>query len=243
MPSPKIIEIASYPKCGNTWLRYILAQAFSVDPNQDIPDVHQMKDMTFESIRKINLECGNFGFYKSHILDNPSIATEKIILIYRHPLDVFFSSLNYFKLHGQHEKFIGGVVKSVEEIYRDGELEHYFSEFCDDVGLKYFNGMLGEKSNYQVYLSDAFSNSKVIPVKYEDLIDRPVEAINSLLSSIIPCAEKIDESVFFAVDKQTKFSNNPFFWKAKKETYKEYLSSEQVERFLVKNTFFKSVGY
>ena len=44
MPLAKIIEIASYPKCGNTWIRQLLANTFSLHVDFGIPEIHQQKD-------------------------------------------------------------------------------------------------------------------------------------------------------------------------------------------------------
>ncbi|HEB61761.1 MAG TPA: hypothetical protein ENI82_01285 [Bacteroidetes bacterium] len=227
----KIIEVASYPKCGNTWLRYILAGIFDIDIHKGIPDIHQQGEKTRDLIQIIKLRS-EFGFYKSHILDHPSMNPDYIICIYRHPLDVFFSSLNYFKITGSREQFINGILKNVEEIYRDGELSIYLDEFNESLGSSYYNKMLGAMSNYKLYIEAAFDNLKVITVRYEDLIDAPYETIMTLLSSVFPNVKiEFDNSLFSDVDLKTKKSGDPFFWKAKKETYKDYLTEKEIYKF------------
>ncbi|UPW20065.1 sulfotransferase domain-containing protein [Agarivorans sp. TSD2052] len=240
----KVIEISSYPKCGNTWLRYIIGQIFMLDPNKEIPDVHQHNYRTKEIMKSAVLKYDSYSFYKSHVLDNPNMKCDKVVLIYRNPLDVFFSSMNYFHLHKMTEQFKGGIVKNVDELVSAGELDYYFNKFCDDVGSGYFSSMLGERSNYKKYLQDAFNNDKVVSIRYEDLVDEPVVTVRNLLNKLMPNeAIELDLDIFVEVDEKTKFSNNSFFWKAKKNTHLDYLSKEQVEYFYSKNGYFNSLGY
>lgn len=240
----KIIEIASYPKCGNTWLRYIFAKVFNIDANKDIPDIHQHNDKTSVMMKQVDLSTGSCAFYKSHMLDFPKMQPDSIVLIYRHPLDVFFSSLNYFKLHNDVEKFHDGLVKSVDEIIQDGELSFYFEKFCTKLGGTFYEGMLGELSNYESYMRHALTHPKVIPVKYEDIIDDPVAAISSLLSKLMPDERfTLHKEMFAEVDAQTKYSNNAFFWKAIKNNYINYLNQQDVDLFFKKNQYFRDIGY
>ena len=150
--SCELIELTSYPKCGNTWLRYLLAKQFDLNVHSDIPDYHQRHGETKSLIKTIDVDSKTFGMYKSHVPNIKSIGPTKIALIYRHPLDVFLSCLNYFYINSWEEKFRNKKVKSVEEICNDGELDFYFETFLKEVGLNYYNGLLGQLSHYFDYL-------------------------------------------------------------------------------------------
>jgi hypothetical protein len=220
-----------------------MGQVLNLDPNVDIPDIHQNNEKTSEFMKPYMDKSGDYLFYKSHIFDNPNIHSDKIISIYRHPLDVFLSSLNYFNLHNDHDKFINGVVKSVDDIVADDELEHYFSVFCNNLGSDYFSGMLGEYSNYELYIRNALSAENVVPVKYEDIYDHPVETVTKLLSSIGLSSIEVKDSDFEHVNDVTKNSKNPFFWKSKKNNFIDFFTKEQVDRFFKINPYFRTLGY
>jgi hypothetical protein len=226
-----IIEIASYPKCGNTWLRYLLANAFNLNVDTGIPDVHQQKKKTREIMAQVSLSNNTF-FYKSHILDNQLILPDRIIYIYRHPLDVFFSSLNYFYITKNEKQFIGNILKSVEHIYYDNEIDYYFEDFLCRLGKNYYQDLLGDSSDYSIYVKRAFNNPKVIPLAYENLVDDPLNTFNKLLYILFPDDKiTVTKELFDIVNAVTKNSKKPFYWKAKKETFLEFLSELQIKDF------------
>ena len=102
MNNQEIIWLASYPKSGNTWLRFFLYSYYigiplnSGDINEKILDIHTNP----------NLENAGNGriFCKTHLIkspNHPSIeCTAGFIYILRHPKDVLLSNLNYFLLTG-----------------------------------------------------------------------------------------------------------------------------------------------
>ncbi|MDO6617614.1 sulfotransferase domain-containing protein [Shewanella sp. 6_MG-2023] len=240
----KIIEIASYPKCGNTWMRQLIANTFDLNVNTDVPDVHQQKENTKELMAKVSLADDTY-FYKSHLLDNQTMNPDKIIYIYRHPLDVFFSSLNYFYIRENVKNFKDEKLKSVEQIYKDGEMPYYFDAFNDNLGKEYYRGLLGDASDYSNYVKSALSNPKIIKIRYEDLVDNPESTFKNLLGQISPDFEvQLPESLFEDVNAVTKNSKKAFFWKAGKETYKEFLSTKQIELFNDKHhDLLQALGY
>lgn len=97
-----IVWLASYPKSGNTWVRFLLysvmydAPAQSLDIARKIPDIH--RPLPFENTDAKRL------FAKTHFAFSPkhpkADQTEKAVLIIRNPRDVLFSALNYRRLSG-----------------------------------------------------------------------------------------------------------------------------------------------
>ena len=98
----KLIWIASYPKSGNTWLRFFLYSYYygipmnSRDINKKIPDIHTPNKLDENLEKRV--------FSKTHFLNSnqhPHFAnTLGSIYIIRHPKDVLLSNLNYFRLTG-----------------------------------------------------------------------------------------------------------------------------------------------
>ena len=101
-----IVWLASYPKSGNTWLRFLLYNVMYGSPEQSldiarkIPDVHRPLPTDVSQEDRI--------FAKTHFMytdQHPKAAeTERAVLITRHPVDVLFSALNYRRLSGMTTK-------------------------------------------------------------------------------------------------------------------------------------------
>lgn len=98
--TPPIVWLASYPKCGNTWVRFMLyaylyaPPAASIDIPRRIPDLHRPLPM--------DPPAGPFMLAKTHFAlsdRHPSLAnTARAIHIIRNPRDVALSALNYRRL-------------------------------------------------------------------------------------------------------------------------------------------------
>lgn len=105
MTGQRVVWLASYPKSGNTWLRFLLycvvygVPERSADVVRRIPDIHQRDRWTPED------EHGPYRFIKSHFeltQTHPMLEqTCRAIHIIRDPRDVILSALNYRDLTGQ----------------------------------------------------------------------------------------------------------------------------------------------
>ena len=116
-PNRNDIFIVSYPKSGNTWLRFLLAnmvcdESITFDNiNNHIPDIYQV---TFGDLNKIK----HPAIFKSHEPFNPSYMN--VIYLVRNPVDVAFSLYNWgFNRQGLSipisdfvDKFLYGTVQS-----------------------------------------------------------------------------------------------------------------------------------
>lgn len=99
-----ITWLASYPKSGNTWLRFLLANIIhggmppsSLGVSKLVCDIHQ-PDVPFEPADSEQL------FIKTHFArtdQHPRIdETQKAVHVVRHPRDVLLSALNYRRMEG-----------------------------------------------------------------------------------------------------------------------------------------------
>lgn len=225
-------------------MRHLVGAFFGINVPNGIPDIHEKGPSTGSLMRSVTIE-EDVRFYKSHVCGNPAIRPDKVLLIYRHPLDVFLSSLNYFYIQKRKELFLNQIEKNVEQLKRDGELAYYFNDFMKRLGSNYYWDMLGSNSNYSSYLRRALANKKCCPIRYEDLIDRPLESFADLLHRLFPGAEfRLSHELFDRVDKKTKHSGKPFFWRATKEAYLEFLTPEQIDAFEKRHGgFLRRLGY
>lgn len=247
------VEIASYPKSGNTWFRHLVKSALKENLNVDyLPlDIHEKQYSDERCNSFININGTDFLIYKSHVLNSPLESPDKIIHIYRHPLDVFLSALNQLYNRASNfsdevlkNLFVNGVAKSVEQIHASGDMDFYFQRFLNNAGQNFWPGMLKDKSNYFEYNLSALENEKTISIRYEDLL-KNAEAI-----TIRVLNEVFDSSFFIKlneaeVNTSTKNSGNSnFYWKAKDKNYLEYLTLEQVDSFNQKyHQQLKVLGY
>ena len=101
--------ITSFPKSGNTWMRFIIYELFFNNENENnnnslnikkyIPDLHTLKIQNNKVV--LNNELINKKiFLKSHFSYNQmkNFPINKAIIIIRNPLNVFISLYNYYEL-------------------------------------------------------------------------------------------------------------------------------------------------
>lgn len=100
----KIIWLASYPKSGNTWLRFMLLnllmgkQSSTENMDKFIPDIHVLMPH-YAYPPRLNIPPGSTVLMKTHFMLWPEMPfinlTAGFIYIVRNPLDVVASAVNY----------------------------------------------------------------------------------------------------------------------------------------------------
>lgn len=104
-----IVWLASYPKCGSTWVRFMLYAALygpparSVEVPRKIPDLHRWMPLEAREAHETWPMLA-----KTHMMlteRHPKLAeTVGAIHIIRHPRDVVLSAINYQRLTGEGAK-------------------------------------------------------------------------------------------------------------------------------------------
>ena len=97
--------IASYPKSGNTWLRFIIYELYfghqskkisSINIEEFIPGINK------DSLQKVEEKRHKYRpiFFKSHYsyLQMKKFKLSKILLIIRNPLEVLSSLIDFYKI-------------------------------------------------------------------------------------------------------------------------------------------------
>ena len=94
----EIVWIASYPRSGNTWLRFLLANLLlpkverSTQVATTLPDIHRF-------VTGRHLFGPDRSYIKTHWAWRPDLPlrenTSSVVYLVRHPIDVVTSALNY----------------------------------------------------------------------------------------------------------------------------------------------------
>ncbi|NEQ65479.1 MAG: sulfotransferase domain-containing protein, partial [Symploca sp. SIO2D2] len=97
--NPPIVWLASYPKSGNTWLRFSVAALIEGDlpssrfVQERMPDIHESGFKPFLLLEQ------NIAFAKTHFMFSDSMPgrglTAGFIYVIRNPIDVLASNYNY----------------------------------------------------------------------------------------------------------------------------------------------------
>tara|TARA_B100001029_G_C15000737_1_gene417905 strand:+ start:297 stop:1130 length:834 start_codon:yes stop_codon:yes gene_type:complete len=214
-----IIWIASYPKSGNTWVRYFLKSYFNpIDKNLSL---ETKKDDNFSSttfpnpilLKEMNIDYFNFG----NIIKNWVSMQDAINLN---------NKINFLKTHNamctinnypftNAKNTLGGIyivrdpraiVASLADhfqISHEEAVENMMSpqhgEFPQENGKNYYLSMMGTWSDH--YKSwKTYNGRKILIVKYEDLISKAY----STFSNIIKYLKDINEITFD--EEKIKFS-------------------------------------
>src|SRR5262245_8013849 len=95
----RLVWLASYPKCGNTWARFLLYQYFhgeaasSAQVASFIPDIHTLGE--YQAAARMWPER---LIVKTHNMWTPGTPGQCYVLIVRHPRDALASIMNFHRL-------------------------------------------------------------------------------------------------------------------------------------------------
>ena len=247
-----VVGLYSFPKSGNTWLRAIIASLTGI-PNgpgmlqKYVTDTHYGKIME----NPWNFQGTDWYFYKSHFKEpllkhkDETVHTDKIVYIYRHPLDVFLSYLNFVSnnVSPQAGQSLGISFDKVEDL-TPVQMEKLFSLYVVNATLfpqnRKFGSVFESIKSFKALQQERPSFVHVL--RYEDLQDNFTAEVDKICSFL--GFDAIDvATVFEEADKRTR-QNGKFFWKRQKNNYENFLTPEQIARFNdVYKDEMKSIGY
>lgn len=232
----RIILLASYPKTGSTWLRRLLIEALVTGGN--------LGEVIPSFVREFPLESPVFTLrgepcrvVKTHLHPDhdhyraaaPDLAG--IITIRRHPLDVLLSSLNYAKVRENNDSFIGGVIKSVDDIIADGEMKQYIDQFVAEDGFPWHAAQSDRYSAYQKRWRRRGERIPYYEVCYEDMVADPLTGARALLA-FLKLSFGFDDMrrLLRKVDQRTQ-QDGKFYWSRRAYNFEALLPRELTEYF------------
>lgn len=264
----RLIWISSYPKSGNTWLRILLDSVLLYDGNS--VDINQIKTAGRRIINRqsfdqfLEFESGELTpeeiiFYKQkYYLDYGLKATEDVF-VKTHEANWKINNKLYL-IPEEVTKLSIYMVRNPLDIVTS--LATYFNVTTDQAievlanpDYTLFGHNQGIRQNVPVKVGDwsfnisSWLNSKELPlvlIKYEDLLDKPVEVLSKLLQSMNKpvnhdvIRKAVENHRFERLAKQEMsqgFIERPrktdkFFRKGKSESWKEELSTAQIDQVL-----------
>lgn len=234
--SEEIIFIVGYPKSGTTWLTRLMARILDskVIENPENGSFMELASYVNSSIKNKNTQ--KYILTKKHIYPNElskftKSEKPKIIFINRDPADVFISSFFYFNKGIKEKYFNLSFIQKLNPISyykwknQTKKLEEYLQEF---IGKGSANGKHGTFRNFNdEWVKYSKSNENVIFVKYENLMNSPVENLQNIVKGF--GAEIETPKIIEAVSEEN-------FSKRKKEILKDnergYFNKEFRKKFL-----------
>lgn len=239
----QVIWVCSYPRSGSTWVRSIIAELLRSDRVSLIPPIEKVHS---EGVT-VKIKDTPTIFVKTHAIEFPyyvfplsralSLRTIGFINIYRHPLDVMLSSLNYLQLRNMRSFLFDPECDPLSDGNRD-ELRKYVEAFTRDfsIGNNAFLRMCGGNWDDHVtayFIRNQQADYQSAIIKYEDLIRDTSSALAPLKSLLDVSGDEIERAVM-ATNKKLE-RDGQFYWKMKSRNYHEYLSEGELRDFYNKH--------
>ena len=188
--------ITSYPKSGNTWLRFIIFEMYFSDIIENVssklvddyvPDFHKRFDIQKRNLVLIPQLKKYKVFLKTHFSyeQMSGMRIDKTLLIVRNPLDVIVSLINYYDI-------------------KKNDINTAVNEFAK------YKTLLKIKNKFQfpniVEHHDSWLNSKknLLILRYEDLY---YDFENSVIKIANFLEKKIDNTKIKNIKKNTSFNS------------------------------------
>lgn len=187
--SEPICWLASYPKSGNTWVRFLLHQYFfgrveaSGDVDAAIPDVH-VRNARFEGTPVDGVLMAKTHHRLMSTMPHRD-RTRRAIYIVRHPRDVMWSAFNYARLIATPEV--------AARISPEGYMRNFIRLGGDPLYVQFGFGSLIEHAGSWC----SHPSLEVHVVRYEDLRLDAHEELASMLRFMghEPDAERVNDAV------------------------------------------------
>jgi hypothetical protein len=231
--------VISYPKSGNTWMRFLLANVLS---NEEI-DFVNIEDKVIDIYQRNNKEIEendeHLNIFKSHSYFRPKFSNNKVVYIVRDVRDVFISYYNHYQK-----------MKN-ETIELDVFLELFVNNKIDKFGT------WGD--NVGSWIGAKYNTSNFLLIKYEDMKENTFRELKNVCDffeikvSDSQVKKAVKKSEFNNLRKMEKKVENQasvlknsskkikFFRKGESNQWKKSLNDEQINT--IEEKFYKNLKF
>ena len=234
-----VFWLASYPRSGNTLVRIALSRMLlppeaQRDLDKNFPEYVSGRQTPIHGVL-FPAKKGNVIFLKTH-WHQPSDSVRCVggVYLYRHPVDVFLSALNYMFINSKNVSAFAGYFReeprAVEELARTGELQSYLDRFIHDRGITPMNSTSGSWIENMNGWMDRAEEDDILVLSYDRLTSDLAGSMRHILerAGIEIATERFERGVVGA-QAGTK-RDGKFFWRGSPDTKREFFSFEQIRK-------------
>ena len=245
------VGVYSFPRSGNMWLRSIIAAGMGMEDVADgvrryLPDAASDAVLREGYLR----EGRHWFFHKSHHMvplldaDGQALPVDKIVYIYRDPLDVFVSYLNFLSANVGNEagRRSGFEIETVESL-SEARMEWFVSRWIADGTLFPKNLKFGSWFDHVTSFRDRQAAGDAVHlIRYEDLKEDFAATVEGLFA-FLGVSPADPERIFELADRNTT-QDGKMAWKRATKSHQRYLTPDQIRRFdLVWQEKLTELGY
>jgi hypothetical protein len=174
---PDDVFLVSFPKSGNTWTRFLLANLVHPEQAATFANIHQLIPDPSVTTKKEFDRIERPRIIKSHECFDPRYP--RVIYIVRDPRDVVLSQYHY------HRK--------LKKLTDDSPLEKFVARFL--AGETCPHGSWGE--NVTTWLTSRHNDPRFLLLRYEDMVADPQRELTrvAVFMNVTPDAGRISQAV------------------------------------------------
>lgn len=181
------IWVASFPKSGSTWLRYILAHLL-FDPGERKELIREMVPNMHDWRGNLKHQWQDAYPIKTHLTKHNlprRMHSHSAVHVYRNPMDIVDSTVSYMRPRNEAER------------------ENIIGQFCKNGTIEPWGRRLGYDSwenNYNSWMQHG-DDFPVLNLRYEDMLDDVETAIRAIADHL--AVEADDEKIAYVIEETT----------------------------------------
>jgi len=186
--NPNRVYLLSYPKCGRTWIRFMIGKYISIKYSKPENGILNYTRNTLEfGLNEFIYTHGGFSFKQNYLNDILNDINSTIFLLNRNIYDIVVSAYFHSKYRGElHYK------SNLNKLFK-GNLSEYIRD--KNLGIKWILN----------WYKQVYSNNNIIELKYEKLLDSPLKSLKLILYKL--SNEYVDDKILKEIIKYCKFEN------------------------------------